>query len=71
MVSGGVDSAVCAALLHKALGAKRVIAIHIDNGFMRLNESDEVIASLNHIGLDVRSKKYAVYCFSGNYTCYY
>lgn len=54
MVSGGVDSAVCAALLHKALGAKRVIAIHIDNGFMRLNESDEVITSLNHIGLDVR-----------------
>ena len=41
MVSGGVDSAVCAALLNKALGPKRVIALHIDNGFMRLDESKQ------------------------------
>uniref|UniRef100_A0A7E4W2E9 GMP synthase (glutamine-hydrolyzing) n=1 Tax=Panagrellus redivivus TaxID=6233 RepID=A0A7E4W2E9_PANRE len=46
MVSGGVDSAVCCALLTKALGADRVVAIHIDNGFMRLNESTGVMEAL-------------------------
>ncbi|KAK4029388.1 hypothetical protein OUZ56_022383 [Daphnia magna] len=39
LVSGGVDSAVCAALLHKALlqgdDSSRVQTIHIDNGFLR------------------------------------
>ena len=35
LVSGGVDSTVCAALLHKALNKDQVIAVHIDNGFMR------------------------------------
>ncbi|CAI4232115.1 unnamed protein product [Auanema sp. JU1783] len=53
MVSGGVDSTVCAALLHKALGNERVTAIHIDNGFMRENESEAVIASLNALKLSV------------------
>ncbi len=47
MVSGGVDSTVCAALLHRALGAARVIAVHIDNGFMRHRESEQVMQSLN------------------------
>lgn len=55
MVSGGVDSTVCAALLHRALGSSRVHAIHIDNGFMRLNESKKVLTSLNNIGLNVKS----------------
>lgn len=35
LVSGGVDSTVCAALLHKALNKDQVITVHIDNGFMR------------------------------------
>ena len=35
LVSGGVDSAVLAALCFKAVGADRVKCIHIDNGFMR------------------------------------
>lgn len=38
LVSGGVDSTVCAALVAKAIGPERVIALHIDNGFMRQNE---------------------------------
>ncbi|KAM3719348.1 putative GMP synthase [Dirofilaria immitis] len=54
MVSGGVDSTVCAALLHKALGSDRVIAIHIDNGLMRSNESDRVMESLDKLNLKVR-----------------
>lgn len=39
LVSGGVDSSVCAALLKKALPTEQIIALHIDNGFMRLEES--------------------------------
>lgn len=42
LVSGGVDSTVCAALLHKALRPDQIIAIHIDNGFMRKNETAKV-----------------------------
>lgn len=53
LCSGGVDSTVCAALCTKALGSEKVHAIHIDNGFMRYNESSSIIKSLNAIGLDV------------------
>jgi len=56
LVSGGVDSTVCAALLHKALNPDQVIAFHIDNGFMRKNESALVEKSLNKIGLDMKSE---------------
>lgn len=41
-LSGGVDSTVAFALLNKALGQKRVLGLHIDNGFMRKNESKKV-----------------------------
>lgn len=54
LLSGGVDSTVCAALMTKALGQERVIAIHIDNGFMRKNESEQVRESLDKIGLNVK-----------------
>eukprot|EP00667_Euglena_gracilis_P004763 EG_transcript_4795 len=43
LASGGVDSTVCAWLLHDALGPERLHLLHIDNGFMRLNESKLVI----------------------------
>ncbi len=39
--SGGVDSTVCAALVNKAIG-DRLIAVHIDTGYMRKNEAVEV-----------------------------
>jgi GMP synthase PP-ATPase subunit len=56
LLSGGVDSTVCAALMNRALGVDRVIAIHIDNGFMRKNESDQVRDSLAQLGLDVKGE---------------
>jgi len=45
LVSGGVDSSVCAALLHKALGPERVVALHIDHGFMR----QVIVSSLKNL----------------------
>ncbi|XP_013772810.1 GMP synthase [glutamine-hydrolyzing] [Limulus polyphemus] len=54
LVSGGVDSTVCAALVHRALGEERVIAIHVNNGFMRKNESLQVEHSLRQLGLKLR-----------------
>ena len=41
-LSGGVDSTVAFALLNKALGQDRVLGLHIDNGFMRKDESAHV-----------------------------
>uniref|UniRef100_A0A1I7THS9 GMP synthase (glutamine-hydrolyzing) n=1 Tax=Caenorhabditis tropicalis TaxID=1561998 RepID=A0A1I7THS9_9PELO len=58
MVSGGVDSAVCAALLSRALGPNRVTAIHIDNGFMRHEESDAVEKSLAALNLPLHRFNY-------------
>ena len=40
-LSGGVDSAVAAALLQKAVG-DRLTCIFVDHGLLRLNEGDEV-----------------------------
>lgn len=54
LLSGGVDSSVCAALLHKALKEDQVIAVHVDNGFMRKNESKKVEESLRALGLKVK-----------------
>lgn len=51
LVSGGVDSAVSAALLLKAIPPERVYAIHVDHGLMRLNESDQICDALNDLGL--------------------
>ncbi|XP_041777515.1 GMP synthase [glutamine-hydrolyzing] isoform X2 [Anopheles merus] len=62
LVSGGVDSTVCAALLRHALKPDQVIAVHIDNGFMRLNESANVEKSLRELGVDLFVKN-AIYKF--------
>jgi GMP synthase (glutamine-hydrolysing) len=45
-MSGGVDSAVLAVLLKKAIGDK-LICFHVDNGLMRLNESLNVVNLFN------------------------
>ena len=39
--SGGVDSAVCASLVNQAVG-DQLIAVHVDTGYMRKNESESV-----------------------------
>ena len=41
-LSGGVDSSVTAALLHKAIG-KQLTCILVDNGLLRKNESQQVL----------------------------
>src|SRR5216684_3065567 len=41
-LSGGVDSAVAAALLHEAIG-DQVTCIFVDTGLLRLGEADEVV----------------------------
>ena len=49
--SGGVDSSVCAALVNKAIG-KRLIAVHVDTGYMRKDESKNVKKLMEKIGLN-------------------
>ncbi|XP_053692380.1 GMP synthase [glutamine-hydrolyzing]-like [Sabethes cyaneus] len=56
LVSGGVDSTVCAALLRQALKPEQIIAVHIDNGFMRKDESSAVEKSLRELGVDLLVK---------------
>lgn len=51
LVSGGVDSTVCAMLFREALGADKLRLLHIDNGLMRKNESAQVEAKLSSLGL--------------------
>ena len=41
-LSGGVDSAVAAALVHKAVG-DRLTCVYVDTGLMRKNESDQIV----------------------------
>ncbi|XP_058980582.1 GMP synthase [glutamine-hydrolyzing] isoform X2 [Musca domestica] len=59
LVSGGVDSSVCAALLRHALHPSQIIAVHVDNGFMRKDESEKVEKSLRDIGIDLIVRKVA------------
>ncbi len=52
-LSGGVDSSVVAALLHKAIG-DRLTCVFVDNGLLRLNEGDQVMETFaKHMGVKV------------------
>ncbi len=52
-LSGGVDSSVVAALLHKAIGDK-LTCVFVDNGLLRLREGDQVMAMFaQHMGIRV------------------
>ena len=41
-LSGGVDSAVAAALIHRAIG-NQLTCVFVDNGLLRLNEAEQVM----------------------------
>lgn len=52
-LSGGVDSSVVAALLHRAIG-DRLICVFVDNGLLRHGEADQVMATFaRHMGVRV------------------
>jgi GMP synthase (glutamine-hydrolysing) len=52
-LSGGVDSSVVAALLHKAIG-DRLTCVFVDTGLLRLAEGDQIMAALaKHMGVKV------------------
>jgi len=54
-VSGGVDSSVVAAILHKAIG-KQSNAVLIDHGLLRKNEAADCIDALkNGLGVNIQS----------------
>jgi GMP synthase (glutamine-hydrolysing) len=52
-LSGGVDSAVAAALIHKAIG-DQLTCIFVDTGLLRLDEGDQVMETFaRHLGVKV------------------
>ena len=52
-LSGGVDSSVVAALLHRAIG-DQLTCVFVDTGLLRLNEGDQVMATFaQHMGVHV------------------
>jgi GMP synthase (glutamine-hydrolysing) len=52
-ISGGVDSAVCALLLSRAVG-RNLTSVFVNNGLLRLNEENYVPDALASIDVDVR-----------------
>lgn len=52
-LSGGVDSSVVAALLHRAIG-EQLICVFVDTGLLRLNEAEQVMAMFGqHMGIRI------------------
>jgi GMP synthase (glutamine-hydrolysing) len=52
-LSGGVDSSVVAALLHKAIGPQ-LTCVFVDTGLLRLHEGDQVMATFaEHMGVTI------------------
>src|SRR5215472_472469 len=52
-LSGGVDSAVAAALIHRAIGGQ-LTCVFVDTGLLRLNEAGQVMETFSkHLGVKV------------------
>ena len=47
-LSGGVDSAVAAALVHRAIG-KQLTCVYVDTGLMRKNESAQIVETFHRV----------------------
>lgn len=78
LVSGGVDSTVCLALLHQALNKDQIHSVHIDHGFLRKKDGD-VIKKLNDMGYCInildrkaifRNSKTKIDCIETNELCF-
>ena len=52
LVSGGVDSTVAFVLLNRVLGPEKVLGLHVDNGMMRLGESQKIMDFLTKEGMN-------------------
>ncbi len=52
-LSGGVDSAVVALLLHRAIGG-RLTCVFVDNGLLRKDEAAQVVKVFSGLGLNLR-----------------
>ncbi|MEN9395023.1 MAG: synthase, partial [Bacteroidota bacterium] len=57
-LSGGVDSTVAAVILNKAIG-DRLYCIFVDNGLLRKDEFDQVLADYQGMGLNVKGVRAA------------
>lgn len=51
--SGGVDSVVATVLVNRAVGSK-LLAVHVDTGFMRKGESEHVVEMMKRMGVNYK-----------------
>jgi len=64
-LSGGVDSAVAAALVHRAIGPQ-LTCVFVDTGLMRKNEGDQVVETFQrHQGIELIHVRAADRFFTG------
>ena len=52
-ISGGVDSTVCAVLMHRAIG-RRMHCVHVDTGLMRKDEAAQIKKMFGDMGMELR-----------------
>lgn len=61
-ISGGVDSSVAFALLDRVLGRDQMLGLYIDNGFIRKDESTEIIERYRQLGYtNIQSRDYSTF----------
>ena len=61
-ISGGVDSSVAFALLDRVLGRDQMLGLYINNGFMRKDESTEIIERYRQLGYtNIQSRDYSTF----------
>lgn len=51
-LSGGVDSSVAAALIHRAIG-QQLVCVFVDHGLLRLNEAEQVMNMMQPLGVNI------------------